>query len=380
MLSASFRIVPIRRSPALLFVLALATACVPRAEVAPKPAPAEVGTTVNVLVGTTRAEIAPGQYHPSARGPLRFADIAVSIPPEHEAGKVEIGGADPDPAQHFLSRSIQPMGSGAFRAEVARRFASNPRNRKEAFIFIHGFNNTMGDGVFRTAQIASDLEMHALPIHYSWASSGRPLGYPTDRESALIARNGLQELIEEVAAAGASNIVLIAHSLGSQVTMEALRQMALSGRGPAWDRISGVALLAPDLDLDLFNAQARDIGQLPESFVILASDRDPALRLSARVTGQDARLGNISSIEEIAGLDVTVIDISAYRDTRNLHMAAVSSPTLIALISDTRMVQTAFDDHPSARVGFLPGTILTMQNATEIILDPTSPHIPDSLQ
>ncbi len=351
-------------------LLALA-ACTPRADIMPKPAPDGIGTDVSVLVGTTRARADTGGYHPTDRGGLGFSLVEVSIPPEHEEGRVEVGGTDPDPRKHFLTRSIQPMNAGGFRAEVARRLAANPQYNGEAFIFIHGFNNTMGDGVFRAAQIASDLGIEALPVHYGWPSGGHPLGYHYDRDSALFARNGLQELIEEVAAGGAKSIVLLAHSMGSNVTMEALRQMSLSGRGRAWDRIGGVALMAPDIDIDLFRAQANDIGGLPQPFLILVSRHDSVLRLSARLSGQSERLGNISSLEEVAELDVTVIDLSNFRDTPNTHMAAVSSPTLIKLVSESEMVAEAFRSNTSARTGLLPGTILTVQNATEIILDPT---------
>ncbi|MDV7141290.1 alpha/beta fold hydrolase [Tropicimonas sp. TH_r6] len=357
----------------LLFcALLVLAACTPRADVMPKAAPDGIGTDVTVFVGTTRTRTETGDFESSDRGDLGFARIDVSIPPAHEAGRVEVGGENPDPKKHFLSRSIQPMGASRFRDEVAQQLAANPQYHGEVFVFVHGFNNTMGDGVFRTAQIASDLGIHALPVHYAWPSGGHPLGYPFDRDSALYARNGLQHLIEELTASGAKNIILLAHSMGSQVTMETLRQMSLSGRGAAWDRIGGVVLMAPDLDVDLFRQQAGDIGPLPQPFLILASQRDAVLRLSARLTGQDERLGNISSIDDLSALEVIVIDLSGVRDTWNSHMVAVASPTIIRLMSDPELVESAFQSAQSARLGLLPGTILTVQNATEIILDPAS--------
>lgn len=353
----------------LCSVLAL-TGCTSRATVLPKPAPENIGTDVAVLVGTTRARNEDGAYAPQQRGDVSFASIVVSIPPQHEDGKVEVGGSKPDPEKHFLTRSIQPLGSTEFRAEVARRFASNPDYRGEAFIFVHGFNNTFGDSVFRTAQIASDLGINALPVSYSWPSAGKPLGYPYDRDSAIYARRGLEALIEELTAAGAKSVILMAHSMGSEVTMEALRRMSLAGRGAAWDRIGGVALFAPDIDIDVFHSQVADIGTLPKPFLVFVSKRDAALRLSARMTGQKERLGNISSIEDVGALDITVLDVSNFRDTRNVHMTALSSPTLIALASQTDTMERAFQRENVARLGLLPGTILTVQNATEIILDP----------
>ncbi len=355
----------------LAFVLA---SCTGRSEIAPRPAPSGIGTDVEILVGSSRQRDESGAFGAASRGQIRFSSMEISIPPKHAEGKVEVGGKNPDPERHFLTRSIQPLSASEFRADIARRLAENPQYNGEVFIFIHGFNNTMADGVFRAAQIHSDLGINALPVHYAWPSSGSPLRYAYDRDSVLYARNGLEELIEEIAAAGGRNIILLAHSLGSQVMMETLRQMSLRGRGPAWDRIGGVALMAPDIDIDLFHSQVADIGPLPQPFLLLVSNRDSALRLSAQLTGQRTRLGNIGSATEVGELEVTVVNVSEFRDTWNTHLTAVSSPTLIALLSETNAIEKAFHRDITTRPGLIPGTILTVQNATEIILDPVRIH------
>ncbi len=355
----------------LVAVVALAS-CTPRADVAPKAAPEGLGTVVPVLVGTSRSREENGLYDPIARGSTSFARFDVNIPPAHQQGLVEVGGSIPDPEKHFLTRTIQPMTAGTFRAEVSRQMARNPQYGNEAFVFVHGFNNTMGDGVFRTAQMYSDMGLNALPVHYSWPSSGKPLGYPYDRDSALYARRGLQDLIEELSAAGVRNIMLVAHSMGSHIAMETLRQMSLSGRGAAWNRIGGVALMAPDIDVSVFHSQVADIRPLPQPFVIFSSSRDGALRLSARLTGEKARLGNITSVSEVSDLNVTVIDVSEFRDTPNVHMTVFSSPTFIKFVEGGEMMDRALRTGATVRAGLLPGTILTVQNATEVVLDPVA--------
>ena len=42
--------------------------------------------------------------------------------------------------------------------------------RKEAFVFIHGYNVAFDDAIYRTAQIAYDLSFDGPPILYSWPS------------------------------------------------------------------------------------------------------------------------------------------------------------------------------------------------------------------
>ncbi|PRY20700.1 esterase/lipase superfamily enzyme [Aliiruegeria haliotis] len=348
-------------------LVALLCACTPHADIRPREVPEDTGSTVNVLVGTTRAKTPDGLYHPSKRDRISFAEVAVSVPPRHEVGRVEIGD---DPSRHFMTRRLQPLSDQGYRAAITRKLRQNPDWNGEVFIFIHGYNNTLADGVFRTAQMKQDLPIDALPVHYAWPSSGTAIGYPHDRDSVLYARRGLQDLIEETAAAGAQSIILLAHSLGSQVTLETLRQMSLSGRGAAWDRINGVALMAPDMDVDVFNAVIDDIGELPQPFLVFTSSRDRALRVSAQVTGHDRRVGNLETVEPIAQHDIVVLDVSEFRDTRNVHMTVVSSPTLIKLSENRQKMADAFQSGASAQAGLIPGTIIAVQNATAVLLDP----------
>ncbi|MEY8840216.1 alpha/beta hydrolase, partial [Cribrihabitans sp. XS_ASV171] len=169
---------------------------------------------------------------------------------------------------------------------------------------------------------------------------------------------------------GARNVMLVAHSMGTQLTMEVLRQMALRGDRAMLSRLGGVVLMSPDIDPELFRRQAEEIGQLPQPFVIFSSRRDPALRLSARLTGHDDRLGNITSVEEVAGLDVTVIDLSETSDAASRHLAAATSPTLIGFLSASGSLREALRTEAGGKTGVLPGTVLLAQEATAVVLAP----------
>ena len=86
--------------------------------------------------------------------------------------------------------------------------------------------------------------------------------------------------------------------MGSALTMETLRQMALRGSSRALSRIKGVVLISPDLDVDLFRSIALDIGTLPQPFVIFGSSKDRILNLSATISGAPERLGNLDGPDE----------------------------------------------------------------------------------
>lgn len=357
----------------LACLLVLLTACAPRANLMVVPNPALLGTPVKVFVGTSRAKV-DGDYGRYQRGGLSFAEFTVSIPPDHKPGALELPtrkGADP--ATNFVATDAISFPTGTDFSNSLHKALGKTRSGREAVVYVHGFNNSMGDAVFRIAQLTDDLKLGATPISYSWPSAANPLGYAYDRDSALFARDGLEQLLEEIANAGADDILLVAHSMGALLTVETLRQMAIGKNRKVMDRIGGVILISPDIDVELFHQQAVRIGKLPQPFVLFTSARDKALRLSARLTGESERLGNMTDVEQVADLDVTVIDVTSFNnDSLTGHFVAGSSPTLLRILGQLGSVNNAFQRDAPGRVGLLPGTVLTVQNATQIILSPVA--------
>ena len=118
----------------------------------------------------------------------------------------------------------------------------------------------------RTPELGHDLKVQGVLVHYSWPSRANALGYVYDRDSALFGRDGLEVLIRDVEAAGARNVIVVAHSMGGALVMETLRQMAIAGDRHSLERIRCVILMSPDIDLDVFHEQAVKIGKLPGPF------------------------------------------------------------------------------------------------------------------
>ena len=206
-------------------------------------------------------------------------------------------------------------------------------------------------------------------MHYAWPSAATPFGYVYDRDSAVFGRGGLEDMLREVSGSGADRIFLVAHSRGSALGVETLRPLAIRGDRRTLDKIAGVILISPDIDVDVFRIQAHDIGKLPQPFLIFGSKRDKALRLSAQLTGQKARLGSLSSVGAVSDLDVTFVDVAAF-NVGDGHFTVGESPALIRLLDRITDVDAAFGADAATRVGLLPGVVLTVQNATQIILSP----------
>ncbi len=302
-------------------------------------------STIPFLVATTRAASATAEppYSRDRSLALNFAQVNVLVPAAHRPGSVETSSGIPDPARHFSARNLTRIADEkSFLSLLNARLAKRPPSQREIFIFVHGYNNNFAEGLFRNAQIVHDYNISSVPLHFSWASAASFSGYLFDRDSALQARAGLAETIEIAARSNASGIVIVGHSLGAYVVMEALRTLALSGKGYIFSRIRGVMLAAPDIDPDVFSSQVNDIPMLPQPFTIVVSRRDRALSVSRRLTGGGPRIGSGSNIPLLQKKNVQVIDISDIDGGG--HSGFASSGTLIHLLGSNRLLRRLITD------------------------------------
>lgn len=363
-----------RWTGAVILIIGFVTACTPRGTIAVEPEAASVGQQRAVFYATTRSETeAPGVFYGTDRmAEPSYGRFDISVPPDRRTGDVSYPDASPDPKSDFLATEATRYADRAdFRRALTRDLRALPPGERDVVLFVHGFNSTFAEGVIRLAQLAEDLSLPGVAVHYAWPSLNNPLGYSHDRDSVLFGRDGLETLLDETRTAGAEDIILVGHSLGSLMVMETLRQIEIGEGGAASRSVEGVILMSPDIDVDLFRMQAQRVGDLPQPFLIFTSQRDRALQLSARLTGQRERLGNLSDVERVADLDVTMLDVSNFRDGTR-HLTPATSPTLIALMQDLGSLNAAFQGEQAGRPGLLPGTVLTVQNATQIILSPVT--------
>lgn len=366
--------------PTRLFaVLAFAVlaACSPRGLITTAPDAAPGATVHRIFLATNRQPVdGPRRFGSERSGELRYAHFDISVPPEHAPGAIEWPDLAPDPAKHFMTLDDVAHSPEAFERTVAAELAAQPAGTRDVVVFVHGFNNTFAEGLYRLAQIRHDFGIETPVVTYSWPSLGNPLGYVYDRDSTLFARDGLEGLLVLLERTPADRLVLIAHSLGAFMTMEVLRELAVAGHQDLLARITPVILIAPDVDVDVFRAQAERIGKLPQPFLIFASGRDRALMLSARLSGQPARLGSVETLDELEDFEITVIDTTAAEGGDGLgHLTAVTSPTAIAVLSNMDRYEAALNAD-QVQQGVLPGTVTLVRNATRLVLSPLGLLLP----
>jgi len=360
-----------RRSIVVMCVSLLAS-CSNAIDEASVPDALSVGSLERVFVSTNRSMEQDGSFGINRSDSLSYLDIAVSVPPNRKVGEVTTGGPRANPEKDFViaRREVFPT-SNAFASELGATLGARSPGHREVTVFVHGYNSGFSEAVFRAAQLKYDLGLPGEMIAFAWPSRGSAFGYEYDKDSVLAGRDALERLLINLDRSGINNIVLVGHSMGAFLVMETLRQIDL--KAPRWSAqtLSGVALISPDIDIDVFRSQARRIKPLPQPFFIFSSTEDRVLRVAARLTGQPARLGNLSNVSEIQELPVTVIDVTAFSDdSGTTHFVAGSSPALIAMIGQARNMDANFLHGESGMSVLLPGANSSVDYATQIILEP----------
>ena len=253
----------------------------------PVPAAGLVRTT-RVLVASTRT-VSPGQsvrFSDSRSTQVHYARFVISIPPGHQSGKIEWPQGYPDPSKTFAVLSSKSLSEAEFLAE-----AESERRAGEAGVFVHGFNTSFEESLFRTAQMQTDSSFAGTVVLFSWPSQGKLTGYIADRESVLFSRDALVRVVDLLSMKRRLKLTVFAHSMGSMLTIEALRQLRLQGKEEAIRSVDQVILAAPDIDLDLFMKQLEVVGRLNTPVTLLVSKDDKALLAARVLAGDQIRVG-----------------------------------------------------------------------------------------
>lgn len=275
---------------------------------------------VSILVATNRV---PGKDHDgeftAARAEkLGYLEVTVSIPPNHKPPSIEWAKGRPDPKKHFAVVGRRNLTEAEFmmRARDGRR---KSERGSSVGVFLHGYNYTYQEALFRLAQMASDSGVGGSPILFDWPSQGSLTGYVADRDSVTFARDDFVLLLTDLSKANIKTTIL-AHSMGSWLAMEAVRQLTLMGRHKELGDIEQLVLAAPDIDIDVLQKQLLVTGRLERPIVILTSKDDKALNLSRRLSGSLETAGTLdiddARTKELARTDnLTIVDISKLPST-----------------------------------------------------------------
>jgi hypothetical protein len=260
----------------------------------------EFSANPTLLVATNRKPVNGADESPwfgPERGPLTVARAKL-VPPERGRFSLSAIGLD--------DWKIEKVTLAPRLRELIPQ-APLPR---DLLMYVHGYNVTFEYAAATAAQLSDEIKFKGETMVFSWPSKGSLFDYGYDRESAVWSRDALEQVFARlIENPNVGKIHVVAHSVGTMVTMEALRQSYVLRGVPLIQRLGAVVFASPDIDLDVFKSTVARVRPLAAKITIVAATNDRALAVSGWIAGGIKRVGAADK-EELQRLGLRVIDAS----------------------------------------------------------------------
>ena len=180
----------------------------------------------------------------------------------------------------------------------------------DVLIYVHGYNTTFETAALDAARLSDGVKFVGETMVFSWPSRASLLDYGYDRESAMWSRDALQQVLDGLIASPiVGHVHVVAHSIGTMLTMEALRQLYAQLGEEAANRIGAVVFASPDIDMDGFSSSVQRIGPLARKIIVVTAANDRALAVSRWMAGGITRVG-AAETAQLERMGMRVIDAS----------------------------------------------------------------------
>ena len=259
-----------------------------------------------LLVATTRKPANGGTKSPyfgSERGRgLSFAEARMSSPDRSLIGKVSsVVTGD------WGVAAINQVETGAGAPAAFQQAAFG----RDVLIYVHGYRESFESAAVSAAALSDGIRFRGASALFTWPSAAGTFDYGYDRESAMWSRDGFEDLLKALTSSGSGGrINIVAHSMGTLLTLETLRMLRAEAGEVAMSRIGAVVLAAPDIDIDLFTNGVERLGPDVHKITVISSTNDRALSLSGVLAG-GTRAG-AADRSRLESLGVRVADATDY--------------------------------------------------------------------
>ncbi len=250
---------------------------------------------VRVFFGTNRAPLkgSPSRFGSEMGSALSFGEALILVPggpgskdADFTRGTSATGLLPPTDFERLLALKPVVYPKQKFTEEVASHASRAIVSPKTAIVFIHGFGTPFEFALKRTGQLIRDFGYDGPAFAFSWPSQGKqtPLAYQADHISAngIANRNGndsLGFLIQFLQAVEdsthADKIHIVAHSMGNQLLLTALRELQKHGPATLRDKIGELIFASPDVDQKEFQDAVETLSR--SHMTLYATKRDKAL-------------------------------------------------------------------------------------------------------
>jgi esterase/lipase superfamily enzyme len=181
---------------------------------------------------------------------------------------------------------------------------------RDVLIYVHGFNQTFETAVLDAARLSDGIRFRGDTLAFCWPSRAKLLDYGYDRDSAMWSRDALEKVLDGLLASPTvGRLHMVAHSIGTMLAMEALRQLYAHQGDQVADRLGAVVFASPDIDMDVFASSVEHVGPIARKITVLTATNDRALALSRWMAGGMTRVGAAQKAQ-LEQLGLHVIDAS----------------------------------------------------------------------
>jgi esterase/lipase superfamily enzyme len=262
---------------------------------------AELATNPTLLIATTRKPVNGARAKPwfgSDRAARMSVARAKLVPPDE--GRFSLASIGMD---DWRIETIEPV------PKIGDLLGPAPGMR-DVLLYVHGFNQTFETAALDAARLSNGIRFRGETMVFSWPSKAQLFDYGYDRESAMWSRDALEQVLSGLITSPAvGRVHIVAHSVGTMLTMEAIRQIYDRHGGMVAERIGTVVFASPDIDMDVFSSSVERIGPLASNITVITSTNDRALAVSRWIAGGITRVG-AAEHAELKRLGLHVIDAS----------------------------------------------------------------------
>jgi esterase/lipase superfamily enzyme len=262
-------------------------------------------------------------------GTLQYGICRVNVPKNHSTGDIA------------FTKDNRQSSNDYFKILEAKNITSKnlieslKKNNRTPLVFVHGFNVKFGEAVLRSSQIAYDLKYQGPIVLFTWPA-GAEDGFFANammnktyennlvnaRNSVVLFKNFLSELEENDI-----QVNLVVHSMGHQVVLPALKQLADTNSESV---INELILNAPDFDAQEFKVVMKDIKKVSGRITLYCSYNDKAM-FASKTFNNNERLGACTFAPDLDSINVSLVDNS----TLGLGHGYYSSRTILTDVFQT---------------------------------------------
>ena len=185
-------------------------------------------------------------------------------------------------------------------------------DRKEVLVYLHGFYNSFLDAASNAAVLANDIRLDGAIVIFSWPSARQISLYPNDEDEVTASSPHFIEFLTTVRTVpGLLRLSVLAHSMGSRLVADALKEIEKSSGGDH-EFLNHIILAAPDIYTVHLRNAASSMALRSKRVTLYASENDNALTCSKTFHGKNPRAGlggkQIVIVGNVDTLDATPVE------------------------------------------------------------------------